>query len=153
VTGIQPKRYASKRQELIANVTQTTAIRFNYNRATHLNINPGFISYPSARYGAPGTRREAGILKARRAEMIQNRQRWGWVLVAAIAIGVALLCLLIPQGHSGNADWLAILPLLFVGIISPLSLLSSLAYEYVGRVPDAPALPALFQRPPPFQIA
>jgi hypothetical protein len=86
--------------------------------------------------------------------MIQNRQRRGWLLIAAITIGFALVCLLIPHTHSGSgADWLAILPLLCVGVISPLSLLAPLAYEYSGRVPDAPALPILFQRPPPFQIA
>ena len=85
---------------------------------------------------------------------MQNRQRRGWVLIAAIAIGIALVCLLIPHGHSGNgADWLAILPLLFVGIISPLSLLSPLACEYIGRAPNAPALPSRFQRPPPFRLA
>jgi hypothetical protein len=85
--------------------------------------------------------------------MIRNRQRRAWLLIAAIAIGVSLVCLLIPHGHFGSADWLAILPLLFVGIISPLSLLAPLANEYVGRAPGAPALPSLFQRPPPFQIA
>jgi len=83
--------------------------------------------------------------------MIQNRQRRVWVLIAATAIGIALVCLLIPQTHSGDgADWLAILPLLFAGVISPLSLLAPLAFEYIGRTPDAPALPTLFQRPPPF---
>jgi hypothetical protein len=86
--------------------------------------------------------------------MIQNRQRRGWVLVAAIAIGVALALLLALNAHSGDAGALvAILPLLFVGIISPLSLLPPLAFAYVGRVPDAPALPASFQRPPPFSRA
>jgi hypothetical protein len=85
--------------------------------------------------------------------MMQNRQHRGWVLIAAIAIGIALVCLLIPHGHSGSADWLAILPLLFAGVISPLSLLSPLASEYVGREPAAPALPSRFQRPPPFRLA
>jgi hypothetical protein len=85
--------------------------------------------------------------------MIQNRQQRGLVLIAAIAIGIALVCLLIPHGNSSSADWLAILPLLFVGVISPLSLLAPLAYEYSGRVLDAPALPTLFQRPPPFAFA
>ena len=86
--------------------------------------------------------------------MIQSRQRRGWFLIAAIVIGIALVCLLLPHGHTGSgADWLAILPLLFVGVISPLSLLAPLAYEYSGRVPDAPALHTLFQRPPPFRIA
>jgi len=86
--------------------------------------------------------------------MIQNRQRRGWILVAAIAIGVALALLLAVNAHSGDASALvAILPLLFVGIISPLSLLPELAFVYAGRTPDAPALPASFQRPPPFSRA
>ena len=86
--------------------------------------------------------------------MIQNRQRRGFLLIAAIAIGVALLCLIIPQAHSGNsADWLAILPFLFVGIISPLSLMPRRTFAYIGRKPDAPALPSRFQRPPPFRRA
>ena len=42
---------------------------------------------------------------------------------------------------------------LFLGVISPLSLLSPLAFVYVGRTPDAPALPSRFQRPPPFPRA
>jgi len=81
---------------------------------------------------------------------MQNQQRRGWLLIAAIAIGFALLCMLIPQGHSGGSDGVAILPLLVVGVISPLSLLPAMAYVYVGRAPDAPALAASFQRPPPF---
>jgi hypothetical protein len=88
---------------------------------------------------------------------IQQREqiRRGWVLVAAIAIGFALLSMLaltlVPHGHNGNAaDFIAILPLLFVGIISPLSLFAPLAHVYVGRVPQAPALASRFQRPPPF---
>ena len=77
-------------------------------------------------------------------------QRRGWILIAAIAIGLALLMMLVPHGHSGDsADWVAILPLLFVGIISPLGLLGPLASVYVGRIPEAPSLTAAFQRPPP----
>jgi hypothetical protein len=85
--------------------------------------------------------------------MNQNRQRRAWFLIAAIAIGIALVCLLIPHNHSGSANWLAILPLLCAGVISPLSLLAPMAFEYAGRTPDAPALPTLFQRPPPFLFA
>lgn len=82
--------------------------------------------------------------------MIETRQRRGWILVAALAIGFALLLLLVPHGTSGNAaDFVAILPLLFVGIISPLSLLAPLAFGYAGRVPQAPVLVPSFQRPPP----
>ncbi len=86
--------------------------------------------------------------------MIQDRQRRGWVLVAAIAIGVALALLLALNAHSGDAGALvATLPLLIVGVISPLSLLSPMAFVYAGRTPDAPALPASFQRPPPLTRA
>ncbi len=85
--------------------------------------------------------------------MIQNRQRRGWILIAAIAIGIALVCMLVPQAGSGSADLLAILPLLFVGIISPLSLFAPLAFEYTGRAPEAPSLQPLFERPPPFALA
>lgn len=71
-----------------------------------------------------------------------------------IAIGVALLLLLVPHPHNGdNGAWLAILPVFFVGVISPLSLLSPLAFIYLGREPDAPSLPASFQRPPPSILA
>jgi hypothetical protein len=86
--------------------------------------------------------------------MIQCRHWRGWLLIAAVAIGVALLLLLAPHGHSGDSSaWLAILPVFFAGVISPLSLFVSLANEYRGRTPDAPALTASFQRPPPLRIA
>jgi hypothetical protein len=82
--------------------------------------------------------------------MIETRQRRGWILIAALAIGFALLLLLVPHGNPGNsADFVAILPLLLVGIISPLSLLAPLAFAYAGRVPQAPVLAPSFQRPPP----
>jgi ABC-type transport system involved in cytochrome bd biosynthesis fused ATPase/permease subunit len=88
--------------------------------------------------------------------MRQNRQQRAFVLVAAIAIACALLLLLVamfaPHSPTGNAaDFVAILPLLLVGIISPLSLLSPLAFAYAGRVPQAPELAPSFQRPPPFR--
>ena len=74
--------------------------------------------------------------------------------VAAIAIGIALLLLLAPYGHGDHAsDWLAILPILFVGFISPLTLLPREASLYASRTPDAPVLPSSFQRPPPFLLA
>ncbi len=85
--------------------------------------------------------------------MVQIQQRRGWFLIALIAIGVALLLLLVPPVHSGDGGaWAAILPILFVGIISPLSLLSPLAFIYLGRTPDAPVLPVSFQRPPPSRL-
>jgi hypothetical protein len=80
---------------------------------------------------------------------VEKRQQRGWILIAAIAIGFALLLLLVPHGHSGAGDFAAILPQLFVGIISPLSLFAALAFGYIGRVPQAPMLAPSFQRPPP----
>ena len=86
--------------------------------------------------------------------MTRGWNRRGWALVAAIAIAIALVALLIPHGNSADAGaWLALLPiLLFVGVISPLSLLSPMAYMYLGRTPDSPFLPASFQRPPPIRL-
>ena len=75
-------------------------------------------------------------------------------MVAAIAIVAALVLLLMTISHSGDsAAWLAILPILFIGVISPLSLLSPMAYLFLGRTPDAPVLPTSFQRPPPLLAA
>jgi hypothetical protein len=85
--------------------------------------------------------------------MMRNQHRRGWILVACLAIGIAILCLLIPHIHSGNsATWLAILPVLFAGVISRLSQLSPLTYEYSGHALGTPAFPTLFQRPPPVKL-
>jgi hypothetical protein len=45
--------------------------------------------------------------------------------------------------------WTAVLPVLFVGLVAPLSLISSKFLISLGRTPSAPALPGSFQRPPP----
>jgi hypothetical protein len=83
--------------------------------------------------------------------MQRSQRQNGILLLAIIAIAAALLCLLVPHNPSGHGlNWVAILPLLFVGIISPLSLLPRMTYVYASRVPAAPALPVRFQRPPPF---
>ena len=52
-----------------------------------------------------------------------------------------------------SGAWTAMLPVLFVGLVSPLNLLSPKSVLCIGRSPAAPALPASFQRPPPSQIA
>jgi hypothetical protein len=94
------------------------------------------------------------VPEAKGSTVMQDRYRRGLILVAFLAIGMALLCLLIPHAQSSHiADWLAILPILFAGVISLLSLLTKSAHEYSGRALDAPALPTLFQRPPPFIVA
>lgn len=86
--------------------------------------------------------------------MIQSRHRRAFLLIAVIAIGIALLMMLAPQTHGAdNGAWLAVLPILFVGLISPLNLLSSVALLCLGSAPSSPVLPSSFQRPPPFQLA
>lgn len=45
--------------------------------------------------------------------------------------------------------WLAMLPVLFVGLVAPLSLLAPRSALCLGRPPAAPPLPFRFQRPPP----
>ena len=85
---------------------------------------------------------------------MQNRHKQTWLLIAAIAVAIALLFLLVPHAHStGNSAWLAILPPLFLGIISPLTLFPSFRQDYSSRAPQAPSLPAALQRPPPFLFA
>jgi hypothetical protein len=83
--------------------------------------------------------------------MTDRRQQRGWILIAAIAIVFALLVLLAPHGHNGGPDFVAILPLFLIAVISPLSLFAPLVNAYRGRVPQAPVLVPSFQRPPPLR--
>jgi hypothetical protein len=86
------------------------------------------------------------------SEMTKLNQQRAWFWIAAVAIVAAIFLLMIPHADSGHAgDLLAILPLLFVGLISPLTLLVSIAHRELAHVPDAPQLPSTFQRPPPFR--
>ena len=86
--------------------------------------------------------------------MRQLRHHRFALLIGMLAIAFAIALMLIPHAHNvGDNAALAILPLLFAGLISPLSLLSPLAFTYQPRTPEAPVLPASFQRPPPFQLA
>jgi len=50
---------------------------------------------------------------------------------------------------AGSGAWTAMLPVLFVGLLAPLSLFSCKSMLSLGRTPSAPALPCSFQRPPP----
>ncbi|MGO9436948.1 MAG: hypothetical protein ACLPH3_09180 [Terracidiphilus sp.] len=53
-------------------------------------------------------------------------------------------------GHGADSGaWEAILPVLFIGLVAPLSLISPRSAHSLGRAPSAPALPFSFQRPPP----
>ncbi|MDE3189012.1 MAG: hypothetical protein KGM96_15995 [Acidobacteriota bacterium] len=85
---------------------------------------------------------------------IVRQQRSMWFLIAILAMGIALLLMLVPHGHNTHSgDWLAILPIFLVGLISPLTLFPAFAVAYSSRVPNAPALSASFERPPPFLLA
>ena len=53
------------------------------------------------------------------------------------------------SGGAGSGVWTAVLPVLFVGLVAPLSLVSPQFALSLGRTPSAPALPFSFQRPPP----
>jgi hypothetical protein len=59
------------------------------------------------------------------------------------------------QTRSAQSDgahpgvWTAMLPVLFIGLVAPLSLVSPQFALSLGRTPSAPALPFSFQRPPP----
>jgi len=84
--------------------------------------------------------------------MIKSHQQRAWFWIAAIAILTAIFLLLLPLTDSAHAgDLLAILPILFVGLISPLTFFISVAHRELGYVPDAPQLPSTFQRPPPLR--
>jgi hypothetical protein len=49
--------------------------------------------------------------------------------------------------NSSSGPLIAMLPVLFIGLVSPLSPVASI--RSLGRAPSAPLLAALFQRPPP----
>jgi hypothetical protein len=72
----------------------------------------------------------SGSTPTETSKMLNLQHRRGWLLIALVAIGVALVMLMVPPTHGpGHTPLMAILPLLFVGIISPLSLLSPLAFR------------------------
>ena len=50
---------------------------------------------------------------------------------------------------AGSGALIAILPVLFIGLVSPLTLVSVASIRCLGRAPAVPLLSALFQRPPP----
>jgi hypothetical protein len=79
----------------------------------------------------------------------QNRRRLFWI--AAIAIGIALLLLILPHTHPGDGvAFLVILPIVFIGVLPSPCVMSRIDYMRFGYAPDEPALPSSFQRPPPY---
>ncbi len=81
-----------------------------------------------------------------------NQRRWKFVAVVGMLL--CLVLLLAPHPHSADAAaCFLLIPVLFFGLpVSP-RLVSRMAYLRLGDVPNAPALPPSFQRPPPFSIA
>jgi hypothetical protein len=53
---------------------------------------------------------------------------------------------------AGSGVWTALLPVFFIGLVSPLSLVSAASIQGLHRPPAPPLLPASFQRPPPLFI-
>lgn len=75
------------------------------------------------------------------------------LLIVSLAIIAVLLFLLVPHGHTSDIPlWLACLPVFFVGLISPLGILSPRAYLDLGRTPALPFQRSSFQRPPPILL-
>jgi hypothetical protein len=54
----------------------------------------------------------------------------------------------LPSG-AGSGVWTAMLPVLFIGLVAPLSLVSPRFALSLSLTPSAPTLPFSFQRPPP----
>jgi hypothetical protein len=74
--------------------------------------------------------------------------------VAAVVIILCLVLLLVPHPHfTDAAACFLLIPDLFFGLPVSHQLMSRMAYLRLGDVPDAPALPSSFQRPPPSSIA
>jgi hypothetical protein len=86
--------------------------------------------------------------------VFQQKRVWFWIAFAAIVI--ALVGLIVPNAISNSPDqplWLALLPVFFVGVIAPLSILPLIALLTLGHAPEPPALAPSFQRPPPSGVA
>lgn len=64
-----------------------------------------------------------------------------------VKIGAARNGVYLHDASSGA--WTAMLPVLFVGLVVPLTLSSPQSILSLGRAPLLPALPEKFQRPPP----
>lgn len=56
------------------------------------------------------------------------------------------------QNSAGQPLVTGLLPVLFVGLLLPLTALRTSSPRSLGRAPSSPARPFLFQRPPPAQL-
>ncbi|HUD55333.1 MAG TPA: hypothetical protein VMR02_08910 [Terracidiphilus sp.] len=88
--------------------------------------------------GHQGAGAHAAIGAPRRFERRSMRQSKGPLLFAS------------AQHGADCGAWEAVLlPVLFIGLVTPLNLISSRSVLSLGRTPSTPALPFSFQRPPP----
>ena len=86
--------------------------------------------------------------------MSQSSRQRRFLLIAVIAIGIALLLMLLPQTHAGiDTPFLFLLPILFIGLLPSPCVLARIDYMRLGYTADDPALPASLQRPPPCTVA
>ena len=77
-----------------------------------------------------------------------------WKLLRSLSIILCLVLLLVPHPYAPDAAAsFLLIPILFFGLPVSHRLLSRMAYLRLGEVPDAPALPSSFQRPPPHSLA
>jgi hypothetical protein len=85
--------------------------------------------------------------------MTYNRHR-RFILAAAIVVGIALLLLMLAHAPAGHAAvYLIVLPIVFIGVLPFLGVMSRIDFMRSGLTLDDPALPASFQRPPPSLFA
>lgn len=85
--------------------------------------------------------------------VFKQKRVWFWIAFAVIVI--ALVGLIVPNVHGNTPDqplWLALLPVFFVGIIAPLSILPLITLLTLGHASEDPTLAPSFQRPPPSGI-
>ncbi|HEX2919011.1 MAG TPA: hypothetical protein VHN81_10845 [Edaphobacter sp.] len=104
---------------------------------------------------ATAARAESGLQSARAyaTPVIQFLSETHNAQTAAVATDARSLHA--RSGHrpsAGDDMWTAMLPVLFVGLVSPLSLISAHSHVSLDRIPATPSLALLFQRPPPAHL-
>jgi hypothetical protein len=80
--------------------------------------------------------------------MISHRHWRLWTAIAALALILSFV-MLSPVGPA----CFTLIPFLFIGLLPIPILLMRRDLLHAGHIPDAPCLPASFQRPPPFRLA
>jgi hypothetical protein len=83
-----------------------------------------------------------------RSFMVSHRHWRIWTAIAALVLILSIVTLS-PLGLA----CVALLPFSFISLIPIPILLLRRDLLHAGDIPDAPCLPASFQRPPPFRLA